>query len=253
MRRIVIVGGSLLVVAALVVLAVLRPWETRTDWSAYPGSPFHDPRQVLAAPSLEERALEIEAFRQDLMAAIDEEFEVVWYSGSTPADVLEKNGFGGTSMLHTLWSPTGMGAVLTDDPAAVGRLGEIFHEVTLAYGGAQFEHTNEIELYTGNPEASITSFGAPWSEPQSTQRYTDRQESPIRGLAMRFATHDTTIPVDDAHEPAAIRDELRETGATLFLDFSAYVGGLLSEKDRVAFTEAVERYDERDKPEPDFG
>ena len=253
MRRLVIVGGSLLVVAALVVLAVLRPWETRTDWSAYPGSPFYEPRQILAAPSLEERAVEMDAFHDDLRAAIDAEFEVVWIPPTTPPVVLENNTFGGKSMLSSRYSSTAMGAVTMTDPNAATRLAEIFHEVTTAYGGALFEHSNALDIYTANPEAATKFFGAPTGEPQATNRYSDKQASPIRGLDMRFSTYDSSVPVGDGYEPLSVRPELQETGATLFVSFFAGASGLLSEKDRAAFIEAVEPYDEREKPEPDFG
>jgi len=218
-------------------------------WSEYPGTKYDDPREILAAPSLEEVLERADSFTEEFKTKLREEYSMLWQQEYEGDLSLAGNGYDGDSMLYDYYSPNWLGAAVANDPDAREHIIAVFEEMTIAYGGENFYIANDLYTEPGDEESAISQFG---SSTRSKQALWSASSDiyDLGGLGMNIDVYDSSIPTDkdftgDYHSRVI---ELEDGDATLFvtLRLSAYT--LLSEDDREEFTERIRQYDEDNKP-----
>ena len=251
-----IVVGAAVVVAGVVggvsaYRAGLADGTIVDEWTGYPGSPYSDPREILAAPSKEEAIAKLDAFTGDFKAALVTEYDdtVTWTQEWDGNDSLEPNGYGGDSMLYSYFAPNWVGATTMHDPDARRRIIEIFQQLSTEYGGDDFYIANDI--YIGDGPESKSQFGSAYRDEQADWRA--HNSIGENGIVMTIEVVDATVPMDDSFDSDYWFTDY-ETGDPLpgnfYISLQLWGDDLLAEADQREFIERSRTFDEDNKPEP---
>lgn len=219
------------------------------SWSEYPGTKYDDPREILAAPSLEEVTERADAFTEAFKERLGEEYGLLWqqeYEGSLR---LGGNGYDGDSMLYDYSGPNWLGAGVVRDTDAREHIVAVFQELSAEFGAEDFYIANDLYTDSGDKESAISQFGSATRSKQALWS-ANADNYGIGGLAMYLDVYDSTIPTDkeftgDYYSRVI---ELEDGDATLFITLRLSAYSLLSEDDREEFTERIRQYDEDNKP-----
>jgi len=218
-------------------------------WSEYPGTEYDDPREILAAPSLEEVTERAEAFTDAFKTALGEEYGLLWQQEYEGDLRLTGNGYDGDSMLYDYSSPNWLGAAVVNDADAREHIITVFQELSAEYGAEDFYIANDLYVEDGDEESAISQFGSATRSKQALWS-ASADVYGLGGLNMNVDVFDSTIPTDkdftgDYYSRVI---ELEDGDATLFITFRLSSYTLLSEDDRDEFTERIRQYDEDNKP-----
>ena len=254
------VGGIIAIVIAVIVVVAIAVGVVNgisgtsspfggNAWSEYPGTQYDDPREILAAPSLEDVLERADSFTEEFKAKLREEYSTLWQQEYEGDLSLTSNGYDGDSMLYDYYGPNWLGAAVVNDPDAREHIIDVFEELTIAYGGENFYIANDLYTEAGDEESAISQFGSATRSKQALWSASSDVYD-LAGLSMNIDVYDSTIPTDEdfTGDYYSRVIELEDGDATLFvtLRLSAYT--LLSEDDREEFTERIRQYDEDNKP-----
>ena len=212
--------------------------EYSEEWQSFPGVSWSDPSVALEQPSYEEVSAQLDAMAAQFRDELTAEFGIVWSERYGTYSGLESNGYGGDSMLYYYDSGSWQGQVRLNDPGARQRILDIFTAISDANGGEGVFLRNEI--YSDDPDASRSDFGAEKLEDQALWSFIDWFPS-IADAALSADVIDRSIPVDSSFD-GDYMFTFDESSDTLYVSFYAYAGALLKEADREAFEDALAPY-----------
>lgn len=211
--------------------------EYSEQWQSFPGVSYVDPTVTLEQPSYEQVVAATEAMASQYRDALTTEFGVVWTQNYEPYSGLEDNGYGSDSMLHYYDTGAWQASMKLDDAEARERILELFTEIT-ATDGEGVVLVNE--LYSDDDALSESQFGAAGSGDQALWSFFDSFPA-LANLYLSSDVYDSAVPVDPSFTGAS-NLILEESGDTLYVTVSGYVGALLKEADRAAFIAALEPF-----------
>lgn len=250
--RVFVVGiaVAVVVIVAIIVGAVSGITAGSTSaWSEYPGTQYDDPREILAAPSLEEVLERADSFTEEFKARLGEDYALLWQQEYEGEVSITGNGYDGDSMLYDFYGPNWLGAAVVDDDDAREHIVTVFQELSAEYGAEDFYLANDLYTEPGDEESAISRFGSATRSKQALwSASADIYE--LGGLSMNIDVFDSTIPTNEdfTGDYYSRVIELEDGDATLFITLRLSAYTLLSEDDREEFTERIREYDEDNKP-----
>ena len=228
-----------LVVAIIVGYSIANPRESH-GWEDYPGTAFRDSDDILAADSLQTMRADGTALLTDLQTEL-QSYGFEWTLESVGRTAPAGNGYHGRSMLKDYLGDVFVGQVTSSDPEARAAIVHSFTTVISSNSAGRTSMVNDAM----DAASSELMFGATEKQYQAlwSVRNTDYDSW---GLEAELDVFDATVPTSDKFSvPAWVPDE---ASSTLFVRITVSARYQLSERDRVAFMEALEPYDGRTKP-----
>jgi len=248
----VIVIGAVVAVRSVSSIVIdepiaIGPTETAPadEWTSYPGDAYVSSADVLDDPRLEQIVEQAEAFVADYQAALTAELGLTWAESYPEYLQHGTNGYGGTSLLYDYDSAQMQGTVALDEPDARERVHQIFVETVEKYGALDEWFSNE--LYTDDPDASTSQFGAEALAEQPVWSFY-ATDGIVTGSTMASRVYDSNLPRDPSFE-GEFWFELEDVPSgslVVTVSFSAY--HLLATADEAEFTDRLADYDEDAKP-----
>ena len=221
-------------------------------WSGYPGTRYIDSREILASPSREEVAADVDGFIAEFRERIGERYDVVWIVQYEYGEEMARadNGYDGESMLYDYNPVEWTGAAVGDDPEAREFALDLFEELAEKYGLVDFFFDNEDYADDDDVTEELRWYGAETFDEQAKWAASAYNFQVDISPSFRMEVFDASMPVDETFDGwnGVSRVELESGAANLFLTISGRATDLLAEDDRDEFIERLRAYDENDKP-----